>query len=110
MLRRRQPQWPWRTIRWKEGTKGWLRARFIANRCWRVDGQGVRHVGWLIGQRPTRGETGDWKYLWSDFPPQTPLPKMVEYFHRQLADWLRSAAIRELVAKNLIDQFCSRLK
>lgn len=78
-----QPQWQWTTIRWKEGTKGWLRARFTALRCWRVDGQGVRRVGWLIGQRPIRGETGDWKYQWSNFPPQTPVTKLVEYFHRR---------------------------
>lgn len=78
-----QPHQQWTTIRWKEGTTGWLRARFTAIRCWRVDGQGVRHIGRLIGQRPIRGETGDWKYLWSNFPPQTPLGMMVEYFHRR---------------------------
>jgi len=78
-----QPQWQWTTLRWKEGTRGWLRARFTAIRCWRVDGRGVRHIGWLIGQRPRRGETGDWKYLWSNFARHTPLPKMVEYFHRR---------------------------
>ena len=82
-LIQRQRAEQWMTIRWKEGTQGWLRARFTALRGWRVDGQGIRHIGWLIGQRPIRGETGDWKYLWSNFPPQTPLGKMVEYFHRR---------------------------
>jgi len=73
----------WHTSRWREGSRGWLKAQFAAVRCWRVDGDGQRHVGWLIGQRPARGEPGDWKYLWSNFPLQTPLPKLVEYFHRR---------------------------
>src|SRR5919199_3755779 len=51
----RLPRWQWRTIRWREGSRGWLRAKFVAVRCWRVDGDGPRHLGWLIGQRPSRG-------------------------------------------------------
>jgi hypothetical protein len=30
--------------------------------------------------------------------------------HRQVVDWLRGAAIRELIAKGLIDQVCPMLK
>lgn len=52
-------------------------------RCWRVDGDGTRHPGWLIGKRPARGQTGEWRYFWSNFPPATPLPVMVEYVHRR---------------------------
>lgn len=77
------PKRQWRTLRWKEGTRGWLKARFIALRCWRIDGEGQRHFGWLIGQRPARGETGEWKYFWSNFPPQAHLSQMVEYTHRR---------------------------
>ncbi len=77
------PKRQWRTVRWKEGIRGWLKARFIALRSWRVDGQGQRHFGWLIGQRPATGETGEWKYFWSNFPPQTRLTQMVEYTHRR---------------------------
>ncbi len=73
----------WQTIAWSEGAKGWWRAKFLALRCWRVDGDGTRHVGWLIGQRPGRGQRGDWKYFWSDFPVHTPLAVMVEYAHRR---------------------------
>jgi len=76
------PLWQWQTIRWREGSQGWLRAKFVGVRCWRVDGDGTRHVGWLIGQRPTRGD-GDWKYFWSNFPLTTPLERMVEYTHRR---------------------------
>ena len=73
----------WRTIYWQEGTHGWLKARFVAVRCWRVDGQGQRRIGWLIGQRPARGETGDSKQFWSDGPPHLSLERMVEYTHRR---------------------------
>jgi len=73
----------WATVRWKEGSTGWLKARFIAIRCWRVDGQGQPCLRWLIGQRPARGATGDRKYLWSNFPPRTLLSTLVEYAHRR---------------------------
>ena len=26
----------WQTVRWRQGSKGWLRGRFAAVRCWRV--------------------------------------------------------------------------
>jgi SRSO17 transposase len=78
-----QPRHAWRSIAWSEGAKGWWRAKFLALRCWRVDGDGTRHVGWVIGQRPGRGQHGDWKYGWSDFPPTTPLEVLVEYAHRR---------------------------
>ena len=78
-----QPERAWATLRWKEGSAGWLKARFVAMRCWRVDGQGQRCIGWLIGQRPARGSAGDWKYFWSNCSPSTPLRMMVEYAHRR---------------------------
>ena len=78
-----QPRRAWHSIAWSEGAKGWWRAKFLALRCWRVDGDGTRHVGWLLGQRPGRGQHGDWKYFWSDFPPPTPLAVLVEYAHRR---------------------------
>lgn len=77
------PRWQWQTIRWREGSTGWLRAKFVAIRCWRVDGDGTRHVGWLIGQRPGRGQATDPKYFWSNFPADTPLAVMAEYAHRR---------------------------
>jgi SRSO17 transposase len=76
------PRWQWQTIRWREGRQGWLRAKFVAVHCWRVDGDETRHIGWLIGQRPTRGDS-EWKYFWSNFPLSTPLTVMVEYTHRR---------------------------
>src|ERR1700720_2712199 len=52
----------WQTIRWREGSKGWLRARFAAVRCWRVTSEGKRRPGWLIGERPARGKEDKEKY------------------------------------------------
>jgi|SRR5437868_3179506 len=78
-----QPLSAWQTITWSEGSQGWWRAKFLALRCWRVDGDGQRHRGWLIGQRPGRGTRGDWKYFWSNFPAETPLAVIVEYAHRR---------------------------
>lgn len=77
------PAWQWQTISWKEGSQGRLRAKFVAVRCWRVDGTGSRKIGWLIGQRPGRNQSGERKYFWSNFQAQTRLEKMVEYAHRR---------------------------
>jgi SRSO17 transposase len=30
------PRWQWRTSRWRHGTKGWLRKKFVGVRGWRV--------------------------------------------------------------------------
>jgi SRSO17 transposase len=73
----------WQTIRWREGSKGWLRARFVGLRCWRVTSEGKRLPGWLIGERPPRGKEDKEKYHWSNFSAKTPLAEMVEYAHRR---------------------------
>jgi SRSO17 transposase len=73
----------WRTIRWREGSKGWLRARFTALRCWRVTSKGTRLPGWLIGERPARGQHDKWRYHWSNFSVAASLEEMVEYAHRR---------------------------
>jgi SRSO17 transposase len=39
------PRWQWRTLRWRQGTKGWLRKQCVAGRCWRVTREGPRHAG-----------------------------------------------------------------
>jgi SRSO17 transposase len=79
------PRRRWQTIRWREGSKGWLKARFSALRCWRVTSAGARHPGWLIGERAARGERGKEKYHWSNFSATAALGEMVEYAHRRFA-------------------------
>lgn len=73
----------WWSHSWREGTKGKLRARFVAVRCWRVDGDGQRHIGWLLGQKSKQGQTLEHKYFWSNFGPQVPPERFIEYAHRR---------------------------
>jgi SRSO17 transposase len=76
----------WVTLTWKEGSRGWQRAKFRALRAWRVDPDGTQHVGWLIGQRPARGQPNEpraRKYFWSNYGPQMPLDRLAEYAHRR---------------------------
>lgn len=73
----------WQTVQWREGSRGSLRAKFVAVRCYRVDGDGTRHLGWLIGQRAGRGQAAAVKFFWSNFPASTSLARMVELAHRR---------------------------
>jgi SRSO17 transposase len=70
----------WRTLRWRQGSNGWLRAQVVALRCWRVSSDGQRRIGWLIGEDQSDGKR---RYYWSNFGPHTPLERMVEYAHRR---------------------------
>jgi SRSO17 transposase len=75
-----QPLRSWRTVTWREGSKGWLRGRFVAVRCWRKTGAGRRRLGWLIGEDASDGKR---RYYWSNFRAGMPLEAMVEYAHRR---------------------------
>lgn len=79
------PRWQWRTIRWRKGTKGWLRKKFVAIRCWRVTSEGERPEGWLVGERATRGQPEERKYFWSNLPLETPLEELACIAHRRHA-------------------------
>jgi SRSO17 transposase len=79
------PRWQWRTIRWRQGTKGWLRKKFMAVRCWRVTVDGQRHVGWLVGERATRGQPEERKYHWSNLSATVTLEELAGYAHRRYA-------------------------
>jgi len=78
-----QPTRAWQTIGWREGNNGRLRARFVALRCWRQTDTLRWEEGWLIGEVSARGQGGDPRWYWSNFPPETPLAKLVEYAHRR---------------------------
>lgn len=73
----------WEVICWRHGHGVTLKAQFTAVRCWRVDGDGTRHVGWLIGERPWGEPGGEHHYYWSNFSRPTPLVQMIEYEHRR---------------------------
>jgi SRSO17 transposase len=76
--RRRQalPRRQWRTVRWRHGTQGWWRKKFVAIRCWRVTSDGQRPVGWLLGERPTRGQPEERQDAWSHLPAAAPLEEL----------------------------------
>jgi SRSO17 transposase len=77
------PAGVWRSVRWREGSKGWLRGRFAAVRCWRVTADGTRRVGWLVGEREARGQDERRRFYWSNLGPQVPLDVMAGYAHRR---------------------------
>jgi hypothetical protein len=79
------PRGPWRTIRWRHGPKGWLRKKCVAVRCWRITSDGQRHVGWLLGERATRGQPEARKYYWSHLPASAILEELAGYAHRRYA-------------------------
>jgi SRSO17 transposase len=56
------PRRLWRTIRWRHGTTGWLRKKFMALRCWRMTPENQARMGWLLGERAARGQPEERKY------------------------------------------------
>ena len=98
-----QPVGAWRTVRWREGSAGWLQARCVAVRAWRVRSDGKRRAGWLIGEDARDGKR---RYYWSNFGPGTPLGRMAEYAHRR--HWVEQYHAE---AKGLLgwDQYQGRL-
>lgn len=79
------PRWQWRTIRWRRGTKGWWRKKFVAVRCWRVTSEGHRHEGWLLGERAARGQPEERKYFWSNLPEDATVEELAGLAHRRHA-------------------------
>jgi SRSO17 transposase len=85
------PTQAWRTVRWREGTKGVLQKQVAAVRAHWATGS-PRHSathgrvrtgpeGWLIGERPLPGHTGEPKYYFSSLPAEMPLQRLVELAH-----------------------------
>jgi hypothetical protein len=79
------PRWQLRTIRWRQGTQGWLRKKFVAVRGWRVSSDGRRHGGWLVGERAPRGQPEERKYYWRNLPASATLEELASYAHRRHA-------------------------
>jgi SRSO17 transposase len=79
------PRWQWRMVRWRRGTQGWLRKKFVAVRGWRVTTDGNRHEGWLVGEHAPQGQLEERKYCWSNLPLEPPLETLAGYAHRRHA-------------------------
>jgi SRSO17 transposase len=77
-----RPAAAWRTVRWRQGSRGELRSRAVLVRGWRVLADGRRRVGWLIGER--QGSGTEVHYWWSNWPPgRVTLARLLEYAHRR---------------------------
>ena len=79
------PRWQWRTVRWRQGSTGWLRKTCVAVRGWRVTSDGRRHEGWLVGERATQGQPEERKCYWSNLPATAALEELARYAHRRYA-------------------------
>ena len=103
----------WRTISWRQGTKGALKARFAAIRVRVADGppqrigdKGQQHLPgeevWLIGERRTSGET---KYYLANLPPETKLPRLAAIVK---ARWICEQAHQQVKEELGLDHFEGR--
>jgi SRSO17 transposase len=86
----------WRSVTWREGTKGPLVKQFAAVRVhWATGnpevgphGRSAQHgrmrtgpAGWLIAERPVPGAEGEQKWYFSNLPAETPLERLAELAH-----------------------------
>ena len=89
----RIPEEAWRTITWRQGTKGPLRKQFAAVRVHHARGNpefgrsigswraSTGPEGWLLAERPLPGDEGDAKWYISNLPADTPLERLVALAH-----------------------------
>jgi len=103
----------WRSISWRQGTKGALKARFAAIRVRVADGRpqrigdkGQQHLPgeevWLIGERRTSGET---KYYLANLPSETKLLRLAAIVK---ARWICEQAHQQVKEELGLDHFEGR--
>lgn len=103
----------WRSVNWRQGTKGALKARFAAIRVRVADGppqrigdKGQQHLPgeevWLIGERRTSGET---KYYLVNLPPETKLRRLAAIVK---ARWICEQAHQQVKEELGLDHFEGR--
>lgn len=104
---------PWRTLSWRRGTKGPLKARFAAMRIRVADGppqrigdMGQQHLpgeeAWLIGEHRSNGER---KYYLSNLPADTSLKRLAGAIK---ARWICEQAHQQLKEELGLDHFEGR--
>lgn len=104
---------PWRTLSWRRGTKGPLKARFAAVRIKVADGapqrigdMGQQHLpgeeAWLIGEHRSNGER---KYYLSNLPADTSLKRLAGAIK---ARWICEQAHQQLKEELGLDHFEGR--
>lgn len=103
----------WRSVSWRQGTKGALKARFAATRVRVADGppqrigdKGQQHLPgeevWLIGERRTTGEA---KYYLANLPPETKLRRLAAIVK---ARWICEQAHQQVKEELGLDHFEGR--
>jgi SRSO17 transposase len=103
----------WRTLTWRRGTKGPLKAAFAARRVRVADGPAVRLHGrnnqhmpgeevWLVGERRPSGER---KYYLSNLPADTPVRRLAGAIK---ARWVCEQAHQQLKEELGLDRFEGR--
>jgi hypothetical protein len=75
----------WRTMRWRQGPKGWRRKQCVAVRGWRVTREGQRPGGWLLGARATRGQPEERQDSWSHLSASATGEAWATYAQRRYA-------------------------
>jgi len=77
------PESAWKTIAWREGSKGVMTKQFAFG-CTGPPIAGARGpIGWLICERPLRGHEGDRKSYFSNLPEDRPHKRLVQLAHRR---------------------------
>jgi SRSO17 transposase len=103
----------WKTVSWRSGTKGRLKARFAALRVRTADGppqriwdKGQQHLpgdeAWLIGEQRTSGEK---KYYLANLPAATDLRTLAATIK---ARWICEQAHQQLKEELGLDHFEGR--
>jgi len=103
----------WRTVSWRSGTKGRLKARFAAVRVRTADGpsqriwdKGQQHLpgdeAWLIGEHRTSGEK---KYYLANLPAEMSLRSLAATIK---ARWICEQAHQQLKEELGLDHFEGR--
>lgn len=110
------PEKAWRTVTWRDGSKGPLRKQFAAIRVHRATGNPAPDrvsasrlktgpEGWLLVERPLPGEKGDWKWYYSNLPARTSLKRLVRLAHPR---WVIEQFYREAKGVCGLDHYQGR--
>ena len=89
-----QPETGWRTVVWRQGSGGEpLGRQVLALRVYRATGGAHLRIndprvtlgpeGWLIGERPLPGESGDAKWYFSTLPADVPRERLIALAHQR---------------------------
>ncbi|MBM3189936.1 MAG: IS701 family transposase, partial [Chloroflexi bacterium] len=110
------PEGAWRTISWREGTKGLWSKQFVALRAHCATGNPTAQrpslsrvstgpEGWLLGERPIPGQPGDRQWYYSNLPADTPLERLVTLAH---ARWIIEQFYEDAKGECGLDQYQGR--